>query len=125
MLSVCVCVWCLEHTVLDGILEKHQSHWHHSWTLVVVIQLCLHESLEVGQITEVFVHPELVQEITCQSIKTMNTTKKTITKTFLSQLPSLLPNIGGCLLGQMPWKVRSKSEARFFPSRPTKASRSI
>lgn len=75
MLSVCLCL-CLEHTVLDGILEKHQCHWHQSWTLVVVLELCLHESLEVGQITEIFVHPELIQEITCKSIKTMNNMKK-------------------------------------------------
>lgn len=95
MLSVCV--WCLEHTVLDGIPEKHQSHWHHSWTLVVVIQLCLHESLEVGQITEVFVHPELVQEITCQSIKTMNTMKKTAPKlSHLSSQASYQISVAAC-----------------------------
>lgn len=83
MLSVCLCL-CLEHTVLDGILEKHQCHWHQSWTLVVVLELCLHESLEVGQITEIFVHPELIQEITCKSIKTMNNMKKTHQHLFIT-----------------------------------------
>lgn len=73
IMCVCVYFWCLGHTVLDGVLEKHQTHWHQSRTLVIVLQLCLHVSLEVGQITQVFVHPELIQEITCQLIKTINT----------------------------------------------------
>lgn len=111
--------------MLDGIPEKHETHWHQSRTLVVVIQLSLHESLEDAQITEVLVHPELIQEIPCQPIKIINTIEKELCNTLPSQIKRLVPNMGGCLLGQMPWKVRSKSEARFFPSRPTKASRSV
>lgn len=58
-------VLCFGRTVFESIAEEHQAHGHQARRLVIVIQLGLHERLEGVQITEVLVHVELVQEVTC------------------------------------------------------------
>lgn len=61
-------MWCCGvQTVFDGVLEEHQIHGHQTRRLAVVLQLSLHEPLQIVAILQVLIDAGFIQEIACST----------------------------------------------------------